>query len=795
MKLQEKKATCFISYCYDGIKRDEIDYLVKRLKERHKYFAEYLYDVKLGVGERFDTFMNMLSIVDSVIMIFTPEYKNKITNKKDGVWEEYKQIKERYFEQQQIKKQKESEFRENHFFEIIPILWKGEKDSSIPNEFHNYKYLDFKNFYLVADKKDYRKYVICDGFKNNFDKALREIKSSLETIYHLKTKDYQNNLENVYDKFLINTLFVDNKADFNNPKYSLRGYEKSLFVKTYVYKQVETQSAYFIIGRKGSGKSAISQVLPIRCKDRLAMHIEILTKDINLGSLYNIFNDKFRSDTMYLAKRKECFNYTWSLFFKLNIMSSLIALEKKNKLNLYQCNKLISIKEYFETLTLVTDNSESIKSQLFTYSFNSSVNYLNQCVEKSRGDEKYFYSDFEGLFNYEKFIDFIIPPNTNYDFSNILLSLQKSILITIDGFDTLFDDYRIDKSFYSENEIEDRAYFELDWLHSLFLLINDVKQLNVGDKSLSDKVDFCISTPSDRFLEILTRDRDSYRFYGKHKILVWSGVELALFLRKRLEIFAKQDGYILDKEHYSHPFDSLAKILADKFNFLPNQITIEFNGRKYYSTLFTYVLRHTFWRPRDLLTYFSKILSLSSTLKRCGEEITSEHIKTTISDATWDIIKSEFIREYKSVIKNIDLIVEKFNDANQILNSEELLKIVDSFTIDFIVKEDKVIIDAIYKIKLLYQLGFLGLLISNDIKEEYNYKVNEIFIFSEGARLINTLSMERISKYKFIIHPIFKEFLHLKNNTDYFVLNYSITYLKELEGIMNASNHSYVVEF
>ena len=793
MEINDKKATCFISYCYDGIKRDEIDYLVKKLKERHKSFAEYLYDIKLGVGERFDTFMNMLGIVDSVIIIFTPEYKNKITNKMNGVWEEYKQINERYFEQQQIKRQKETEFREQNFFEIIPILWKGKKNTSIPTEFHSYKYLDFKNYYLVPDKKN--KSIVNDGFKNNFDKGLREIKSSLETIYYLKTKVYKAQLVNIYDKFLISTLFVDNKADFNNPKYSLHGYEKSLFVKTYVYQQVESQSAYFIIGRKGSGKSAITQVLPIRCKDRLAFHINILTKDINLISLYNIFNDKFKSDSLYLAKRKECFNFTWSIFFKLNIMNDLISLEKKNKLNLFQCNILSSIKQYFNSITNITNSIESLKSQLFTYSFNLSIDYLNKCVEKSRGDEKYFYSDFEGLFNYENFIDYAIPQDVNYDFSDILSTLQKSILITLDGFDTLFDDYRIDKSFYGEHEIEERANFELDWLHSLFLLINDIKQLNIGDKSFSDKVDFCISTPSDRFLEILNRDRDSYRFLGKHKILIWSGVELALFLRKRLEVFAEKEDYKLDKDRYSHPFDSLIKILEDKYSYLPKDITIELKGRKYYPPLFIYVLRHTFWRPRDILTYFSKILSLSFTLNRGGEDITSDHIKATISDATGDIIKSEFIREYRSVIKNIKEIVESFNNVNQILSLDELIKILDSFTVDFVVKDSKANIDTIYKIKLLYQLGFLGLMINNNTKEEYNYKVNELFIFSEGAKLINKISLESITKYKFIIHPIFREYLHLKNNTDYFVLNYSYSYLKELEGIMNASNHSYIVEF
>jgi hypothetical protein len=49
-------------------------------------------------------------------------------------------------------------------------------------------------------------------------------------------------------------------------------------------------------------------------------------------------------------------------------------------------------------------------------------------------------------------------------------------------------------------------------------------------------LDFCIAVPKDRYLEIQRIERDSYRNWHRGVPLNWSGIELAILLRKRLEV-------------------------------------------------------------------------------------------------------------------------------------------------------------------------------------------------------------------------------------------------------------------
>lgn len=86
------------------------------------------------------------------------------------------------------------------------------------------------------------------------------------------------------------------------------------------------------------------------------------------------------------------------------------------------------------------------------------------------------------------------------------------------------------------------------------------------------------------------------------------------------------------------------------------------------------------------------------------------------------------------------------------------------------------------------------MVIDEKIRLDYQYISNEIFIFSEGATFINRLTTERAQDIKYIIHPLFKEYLNLYNNTNSLVCHYSWEYLKELEGIMHANNRNYLLE-
>ena len=642
------KSKCFISYCHSGIDRKDLNYFVAKVKDRNRDHAEILYDLDLGPGERFDDFMSLLRAVDVVLIIFSTEYRKRVETKTGGVYEEYKQIIDRYEEIRNRNNGSATEFRTLEYFKILPVLWNGTRETAIVPKLINLNYLDFRDYYLVSKTHKKRSWsVVTNSFRNTFNAHLREIKSCLETTAQLRDKDYENKLLSTYDNLLLDELFKRTKADFKKSNVTVKRYDRILFVKTDVYKSVKEQSSYILIGRKGSGKSAITQVLPKRHHNKILIHVEVLSKDINLIALFNIFDEKYKSDSRYLGKRKVSFTFAWRLFLRLCIMTEFMNLADKGKLDAVK-NDIVSIFAPFveKILKQTSGYTKTHKSQFFTYSFNQVRLFLDHCIENARPDEEYFYSDLEGLFNFESFMEYTFPKNVSASFSDLLRVMRKLILFTVDGFDTNFDDLREQASGNPEIKSHELITFELEWLHSLLLLVNDIKQLRKGDYHLSDNVNFCITVPSDRFTDILAHDRDAYRYIGRFKMLVWSGPELALFLRKRLQVYiTNKISYEMDTINYPHPFDNLNRMLEDNFNFLPKIIETSVKGRKYRIPLFIYILRHTLWRPRDILIFFAKILSING-----NHGIRSEHVKNIVSESTTDIIKTEFINEYKVVI-------------------------------------------------------------------------------------------------------------------------------------------------
>src|SRR5690606_17254279 len=213
-----------------------------------------------------------------------------------------------------------------------------------------------------------------------------------------------------------------------------------------------------------------------------------------------------------------------------------------------------------------------------------------------------------------------------------------------------------------------RANFEVDWLNSLLLLILN-QGINQRDESklFYKTLHYCITIPKDRFLEIRKVDRDTFRHHGRFAPLNWSGIELAEFLRKRLEHLENGKSNRLNT-----PDLRLSETLENYYGHIPQDIQFDFNGRQYTIPLFFYILRHTFWRPRDILFYYTNILSLAKELKFKKSEITSEKIRYIVKVTTIKVIKSEFINEFSTSYDNIEEVIGKFKNKKQILTYLEL---------------------------------------------------------------------------------------------------------------------------
>lgn len=787
------KPTCFVTYCYEDNTREDIDFFIDHLKRRTKKKCDVLYDQDIGIGKRFKVFMDALDGVDLVIMICTPKYKEKAETASGGVGYEYKKISERYDAVLEEKKNLPNEFltgMKTNFFDVLPVILKGDFNS-IPEKFSGGRAVNMSYFRTIEKTISGKPLLyVPNNIKNKFNADIKKIISNITTNSDLKQESYEETVENVYDRLKIETLFKNTKADFDNPKYNLSNYEDTLFVRTNVYKEVASQSAYFLVGRKGSGKSAITQVLPKREKNKYEVVNINASRDVNLHFLYAFLNPKLLSDTTNIFTRFKCFNYAWGLFFRVCIMDLIVGLFHQGKLSPFQINNSKEIRKFIENLNgdVKTEYPKEEKRNYFAFSFNRISEFIEHCIDTARSE--FFEADIENKFNMQQYFEYSLGNKVVTELSIILENFKKGFLITFDGFDTEIEKFR-DENFYFEGDsLEAKVSFEIEWLHSLLFLINDIKQMERD--LLSEKVGFCLMIPNHRFLEILREDVDRYRFLHKRKFLIWTGVELALFLRKRLEV-----GFYDEEERKKkrnsieskHPIETLREIMTATVTFLPESIEFEFNGRTIKMPLFLYVLRHTLWRPRDILVYYAHLLSIGLESLENKHEVTSETVRISVANSTEYIIKSDFINEFKGTLRNFEDILESFNRSKQKLNFEEIEAKIGAQDFNFVAAPNEAFHkDILQKIKFLYQIGFLGISMNDKLKERYDSFSNHIFIFSEGAKILSKATHETINEYEFVIHPLFCEFLELETKNNEFISEYTWSYIKDLEGFMTSSN-------
>lgn len=405
------------------------------------------------------------------------------------------------------------------------------------------------------------------------------------------------------------------------------------------------------------------------------------------------------------------------------------------------------------------------------------MRFLEKCIENSRAEEEFFFSDLQAQFQRNTFLEFIFSPEVMDSLFRIFETLRKKLLITFDGFDSMFDTFRRN-SLFKVSELESKAKFELDLLRSFVQIVLRIKRLGKTYGSMSDRIEFCVTVPQDRFLEVIETERDSYQYQNRFCELKWSGIELAIALRKRLEELVQTS-----TDRRKRPEERLEAVMRESFRNIPLNITFDFNGHQYTMPLFMYVLRHTFWRPRDILLYYAQIITVAETIRHKGEQVSSEIIQHIIKDVTKTIINSEFINEFESTIVNIKEIIMAFKGAKELIDYDEVGNRVNGIDFKFAIGVGNVHLDS--KIALLYRMGFLGMLANDKLCSQLNLKNPHAFYFNEGDIPISLPHLNDFREYTFIIHPVFSEYLELDTSGSELMLQFSWKYLHEMEALLS----------
>ncbi|MDT4922634.1 MAG: hypothetical protein QOG01_347 [Pseudonocardiales bacterium] len=770
--MSDRRPSCFISYCHDDVEPAYLDAVTAWLRDAGQDQIEIYCDRALGVGRDLNNFMHLLQEVDAVVILMTPNYKRKVVDRvPGGANHEYEQILGRYRQVDAARRSPGSTGDKDSVtdnFAIIPILFSGAHHSAVLPEFEHIKYLDMCRFRL-AERRGAK--VIPEDVRRLFDADINEIASTILAVNTQRSDRYLRD----YDE-LFRALFLDRKADWQQVS------DQPWLVKTYAYEKVLRQDGFFAVGRKGSGKSTLAGMMAAQHKDLYKGTIPIIANQAILEIAYSfLLRDRLASDLRHVFPRSVVFKFAWAIMFHVGTMDLLLQQHELGHLSETQRQHVSSIEKFMDDAfpTRHALDSETYTYTYYVWSLERVVSLIDECIRSARGDERYFHSDIAARFSLRNALDYAFGSDALHDLMEILATCHKRILITLDGLDSGFDEFRKNSIIRQAEDLTERSLFEIDWLRSLLGYVVEVKQNHKAENAFTAVVDFCLTVPKDRFLDVESVERDAYIYQDRLIELNWTGIELAIMVRKRLE-------HILNErtDRNLNPEGRLAEMVKQFAPNVPETITFKVGGKDYELPLYLYLLRHTFWRPRDVLHYYAKIFAVAKDMRRRHHDMTSDVVRRIVKDTTHHIISTEYLGEFRSTFTNIDKVLSEFSGSVQPLSFKALQEILDRVPFRLAHRTEPVY-DFVEKLTFLYEIGFIGFEVNERIRNRFGINADDAFCFNEGSMPLKVVGTPLMQESRYAIHPIFAEYLQLDTSKQDLVLNLTWGYLREMESVLH----------
>lgn len=743
-------AKCFFSHSWDDsikLKR----YLKSVIEARSENRIEVILDEDdFHVSENVLNKEALIKSSDTVVVLFSPSYKEAICNKDSerGINREYKFIKERL--------EYDSEY-------IIPILYSGSRNESIPEDFNFSLYRDLTDIYVYFDKKK-NKYNV--GKKNRSKIIDLADLIIMRTEEKSRLKPYEFRERDELEGELYNTEATDKLP-------------KECMVCLDAYGHILNQTCYFSVGRKGSGKSTLLEILKRYNPDKFYKSykdlVHINAEDINLEILFStLLNYKKDARIFPLSFLLDLF---WEVYIIISCIHIVGVEAEKGRIIDGRRHIFLKVNEVFKSkLNIKKMGYDSTKKSIYTLSVELIESFIGDIIFKYATNEAYITSIKVNTTAYNILSSFF----GEILFEEYLLALkrcEKRIFIGLDGFDTVSDDfcretYQCISSNNKKDYGQDRLIFEKCFYRSL---LNVIKEIKKGERNselgiIEKIIDFCIVLPKDRLDKVETIDRDisKVKFCG----LSWDAIDLLKMIVLRMEyiIGINNDGI----NNWNSRFNTVFSKLFDN---IPTEITIEIENQKKQIDIFCYMLRLSSWNPRYIIKQMAALNNASKRAKEINSSIHNDTIKQLLARESREIIRTEFIKEYETIL-NIKELLTSFMNFKFSNDAKEFCSKIMQF--DLVIILDRDFSDIRNRLTLLYELGIIGIHLSKELHKRQGFGNEYCFIFNEGLEPLET-NMTVMSDFyrevKIIFNPMFWKYLSLDINTNDIIGDFSWEYL------------------
>ena len=738
------KLRIFVSYCHEDIKPDDgrLTLFLNSLSECGPGLYEILADSvhnAASIGANLQIYMKQVDSVDAVIILLTPGYKQRVSLKGNtGVYTEFRRIYDRL-----LKSEEDDTY--GRTFLVLPIIFTSNYNDVCPPEIRHLLCKDLAWMYVIPDGK---KPSVRKTQKARLQQLVTEVADRIAAISATKSQIYLEHQQNLFQDF----LFADTKSRWYRPENKRY---LNAFVKTSTFLRVRNREVSFIVGRKGAGKSTITDVLPYMSSVDPAKVLAIDFEQLPFETCFNVLRDHpaEASDLRHAFSPIYCYQLLWDLFLHLFLAWAVRdhiphRVQPQILINRLLANPIARATDPLERNAIAT-------KVLFTYAFEKIMEYINIVIRRPRSAKGI--AGAVGDFSPSGLREYVLGTRgwrTLQDCLALDKSVNNRVLVTADGFDTMVGYFTQE----SENPRE-TTRFERELLLGLCQLVLHKEPAKIGRSLLYDRADFCIAIPYDRFRDIRQIDRDRYRFRQRFARIEWSGIELSSLVRKRLALLRS----ISDRKGLSLE-GRLAHIMQKGYPELPDEVTFLFGSARYKLPLFIYVLRHTFWRPRDVLFIYASLLTAADAFRKQRKSMPTEFVRQVVAGATSTIVKDEFLAEFSSSFSNLPDVLSLFRHGPQVLSWGELRARIDKIQFDALAPGNSPpSIEA--KVEILFDLGAIGVVLERKESEKL-LSFRHAFSFNEPNFLPDKLGRADYPRVLYALHPVFREFLHLDTSNN-----------------------------
>lgn len=331
------RPSCFISYAHAGADIDSISAIEANLKTFAEGKIDFYRDNRLKIGDSITEHERMLQTITSAILLLTPEYLQKIKNRTGGVYREFKIILQRLERAEERKRRivakpgSASKVNSLDHFVVFPILFSGSLDASCPEELKERLAGDFLQFRAHRNKNG--KIFLTDQVKNKYNSVFEQIVGQIQFGFVSGTESFQHTYETLFNK-----LFLETKHELVDPSLP-DAVKTEIYVKTRAYRQVKNQSAYILVGRKGSGKTTITKQLASEIGEGYFKSVDIYVDSFDLEYLFQLtLNPQLFSELRSLQPQVKLFRATWKVFvFLASMITIRNSLPSYFRLHLGRC--------------------------------------------------------------------------------------------------------------------------------------------------------------------------------------------------------------------------------------------------------------------------------------------------------------------------------------------------------------------------------------------------------------------------------------------------------------------------